>query len=70
MFLDTKALSNDEMLFRYKAQQSAERFGSQRHYFFTDGVFSQVPERVEALAMLMGLCLLVIPAKDNYVKPL
>ncbi len=59
--LEVTKLSNDEMLTEYKKQQSAERgFGFLKDpLFFTDSVFIKSPERVEALAMLMGLCLLV-----------
>jgi transposase len=43
------------------AQQSAERGCGflKDPLFFTDSIFINSPERVEALAMLMGLCLLV-----------
>ncbi|HEY9830408.1 MAG TPA: IS1634 family transposase [Stenomitos sp.] len=59
--LEVTDLSNDQMLCEYKAQQSAERgFGFLKDpLFFTDSIFINSPERVEALAMLMGLCLLV-----------
>lgn len=59
--LEVTELSNDQMLLEYKAQQSAERgFGFLKDpLFFTDSIFINSPERVEALAMLMGLCLLV-----------
>jgi transposase len=59
--LDIRQLSHDQMLLEYKAQQSAERgFGFLKDpLFFTDSIFINSPERVEAVAMLMGLCLLV-----------
>lgn len=59
--LDVKELSLDEMLPKYKEQQSTERgFGFLKDpLFFTDSVFLKSPERVSALALLMGLCLLV-----------
>lgn len=59
--LDTQQLSPQEMLEEYKAQQSTERgFGFLKDpLFFTDSVFLKSPERVEAMAMLMGLCLLI-----------
>ena len=59
--LDITLLSHDQMLLEYKAQQSAERgFGFLKDpLFFTDSIFINSPQRVEALAMLMGLCLLV-----------
>ena len=45
----------------YKAQQSNERgFRFLKDpLFFTSSVFVKTPERVEAIAMIMGLCLLV-----------
>lgn len=54
-------LSSDEMIIKYKEQQSAERgFGFLKDpLFFTDSVFLKSPERIEALALVMGLCLLV-----------
>ena len=59
--LDIQELSNDEMLAHYKEQQSTERgFAFLKDpLFFTDSVFLKSPERVSALALLMGLCLLV-----------
>ncbi len=59
--LDIRQLSHDQMLLEYKAQQSAERgFGFLKDpLFFTDSIYINSPDRVEALAMLMGLCLLV-----------
>jgi transposase len=59
--LDSAQFSNDTLLIEYKAQQSAERgFRFLRDpLFFTSSVFLKRPERVAALAMVMGLCLLV-----------
>ena len=59
--LDSEQLSDDEMLQEYKAQQSTERgFRFLKDpMFFTDSVFIKTPKRVAALAMVMGLCLLV-----------
>ncbi len=59
--LDTQELSDDEMLGEYKAQQSTERgFRFLKDpLFFTSSVFLKSPQRVAALAMVMGLCLLV-----------
>jgi len=59
--LDEAVLNDDEMISEYKAQQSCERgFGFLKDpLFFTDSVFLKSPERIEALAMVMGLCLLV-----------
>ena len=54
-------LKPDEMIVKYKELQSAERgFGFLKDpLFFTDSVFLKSPERIEALALVMGLCLLV-----------
>jgi transposase len=54
-------IPNDEVLIEYKGQQSSERgfrFLKDR-LFFTSSVFLNTPRRVAALAMVMGLCLLV-----------
>ncbi|MEG4812315.1 hypothetical protein QUA82_33135 [Microcoleus sp. F8-D3] len=54
-------MSNDNVLKEYKAQQSTEigfRF-LKDPLFFTSSVFVKNPQRVEAIAMIMGLCLLV-----------
>jgi transposase len=58
---DKERFTNDELLEQYKDQQSAERgFRFLRDpLFFTSSVFVKTPERVAALAMVMGLCLLV-----------
>lgn len=59
--LDVEQLSPNEMIVKYKEQQSAERgFGFLKDpLFFTDSVFLKSPERIEALTLVMGLCLLV-----------
>ena len=59
--LDVSQLSPDEMIVKYKEQQAAERgFGFLKDpLFFTDSVFLKSPERIEALTLVMGLCLLV-----------
>ncbi len=59
--LDAEQLIPDEMIVKYKEQQSAERgFGFLKDpLFFTDSVFLKSPERIEALTLIMGLCLLV-----------
>lgn len=68
--LEEKELSNDEMITEYKAQQSCERgFGFLKDpLFFTDSVFLKSPERIEALAMLMGLCLLVYTLAQRQLR--
>ena len=59
--LDASQLNPDEMIVKYKEQQAAERgFGFLKDpLFFTDSVFLKSPERIEALTLVMGLCLLV-----------
>ncbi|MBE9044033.1 IS1634 family transposase [Pleurocapsales cyanobacterium LEGE 10410] len=59
--LDEKTLPNDRVLTEYKGQQSSERgFRFLKDpLFFTSSVFLNTPRRVAALAMVMGLCLLV-----------
>jgi len=59
--LDEKTLPNDAVLTEYKGQQSSERgFRFLKDpLFFTSSVFLNTPRRVAALAMIMGLCLLV-----------
>jgi transposase len=59
--LDAHQLSNDDLLKEYKAQQSTERgFRFLKDpLFFTSSVFLNSTQRVAALAMVMGLCLLV-----------
>jgi len=59
--LDEDILSNDEVLIEYKGQQSSERgFRFLKDpLFFTSSVFLNTPRRLAALAMVMGLCLLV-----------
>ena len=59
--LQESVLSSDDILIKYKEQQSAERgFGFLKDpLFFADSVFLKSPKRVETMAMVMGLCLLV-----------
>ena len=59
--LNEDELSNQQVLLEYKDQQSNERgFRFLKDpLFFTSSVFVKSPERVEAIAMVMGLCLLV-----------
>ncbi|CDN13856.1 hypothetical protein RintRC_4249 [Richelia intracellularis] len=59
--LDADKLSNEDVLPEYKAQQSTERGFRflQDPLFFTSTVFLNSRKRVAALAMVMGLCLLV-----------
>lgn len=59
--LDKSQLSSDEMLIRYKEKQAPERGFAflKAPLFFADSVFLKSPQRVETMALLMGLCLLV-----------
>ncbi|MGB3693425.1 MAG: IS1634 family transposase [Spirulinaceae cyanobacterium] len=59
--VDENILGDNEVLKEYKGQQSAERgFRFLKDpLFFTSSVFLNTPRRVAALAMVMGLCLLV-----------
>jgi transposase len=59
--LDSSELGDDDILREYKAQQSTERgFRFLKDpLFFTSSVFLNTEERVAAVAMVMGLCLLV-----------
>jgi transposase len=59
--LDTQEVSERQILSEYKAQQSNERGFRfiKDPLFFTSSVFVKNPERVEAIGMIMGLCLLV-----------
>ncbi len=58
---DAGELTPDEILQEYKEQQSPERgFRFLKDpLFFTSSVFVKSPERVAAIALIMGLCLLV-----------
>ncbi len=58
---EPQELSADEMLTAYRGQQAPERgFAFLKDpLFFADSVFLKTSERIETMAMLMGLCLLV-----------
>ncbi|MBW4546266.1 MAG: IS1634 family transposase [Symplocastrum torsivum CPER-KK1] len=68
--LDLDQLSCDEMIAKYKEQQSSERgFAFLKDpLFFADSVFLKSPERIEALALVMGLCLLVYTLGQRYLR--
>lgn len=68
--LDVNELSNEQMIAKYKEQQSAERgFAFLKDpLFFTDSVFLKSPERIEALCLIMGLCLLVYTLAQRYLR--
>jgi len=63
-------LSPDEILIKYKEQQSTERgFRFLKDpLFFTSSVFLNTPERVASLAMVMGLCLLVYTLAQRHLR--
>lgn len=68
--LDENSLSNDEMISEYKAQQSCERgFGFLKDpLFFADSIYIKSPERIEAMSMIMGLCLLVYTLAQRQIR--
>ena len=59
--LDKNEITNQQILEEYKDQQSNERgFRFLKDpLFFTSSVFVKKAERVEAIVMIMGVCLLV-----------
>lgn len=59
--LEQEIMSDDDLLRKYKEQQSTERgFRFLKDpLFFTSSVFLKTPSRIAALAMVMGLALLV-----------
>jgi len=59
--LDEAELSPDKMLIEYKEQQSTERGMRflKDPMFLADSVFLKSPERIQALTLVMGLCLLI-----------
>lgn len=58
---DSESLTDEQLLQQYKGQQGTERgFRFLKDpLFFASSVFLKAPERIMALAMVMGLCLLV-----------
>jgi transposase len=68
--LDETILSNSEMISEYKAQQSCERgFGFLKDpLFFADSIFLKTPKRIESLAMIMALCLLVYTLAQRQIR--
>lgn len=68
--LDKDILSNSEMISEYKAQQCCERgFGFLKDpLFFADSIFIKTPKRIEALAMIMALCLLVYTLAQRQMR--
>jgi transposase len=68
--LDINELDPDQILSIYKQQQSAERGFSflKDPLFFTDSVFLKSSERIESLALIMGLCLLVYTLAQRHLR--
>jgi transposase len=68
--LDNTQLTPDEMIAKYKNQQASERGFSflKDPLFFTDSVFLKSPERIEALALIMGLSLLVYTLAQRQLR--
>jgi transposase len=68
--LSESELPNSVMICEYKAQQSCERGFCflKDPLFFADSVYLKSPERIEALAMIMGLCLLVYTLAQRQIR--
>lgn len=68
--LDKDTFNSDDILKKYKEQQAPERgFAFLKDpLFFADSVFLKNPERVETMAMLMGLCLLVYSLGQRQIR--
>ena len=68
--MEVNQLSPEEMIAKYKEQQASERGFSflKDPLFFTDSVFLKSPERIEALALVMGLCLLVYTLGQRFLR--
>ena len=68
--LDLDSFSSDDFLRKYKEQQAPERGFSflKDPLFFADSVFLKTPQRIETMAMLMGLCLLVYSLGQRAIR--
>ncbi len=68
--LDNDSFTSDDILKKYKEQQAPERgFAFLKDpLFFADSVFLKTPQRVETMAMLMGLCLLVYSLGQRQIR--
>lgn len=68
--LESEQLSAQQALEEYKGQQSNERgFRFLKDpMFFADSVFLKSPERIMALGMIMGLCLLVYNLGQRHLR--
>ncbi len=63
-------LKGDELLTEYKGRQSVERGFRflKEPLFFASSVFVKSPRRVAAIAMVMGLCLLVYALGERSLR--
>ena len=68
--LNHEELSNEALLAEYKGQNQVERgFRFLKDpLFFTSSVFVKTPKRVAAIAMVMGLCLLVYALGERSLR--
>lgn len=68
--LNRESFSCDEMLIKYKEQQNVERgFAFLKDpLFFAESIFLKSPRRIETMAMLMGLCLMVYSLGQREVR--
>jgi transposase len=68
--LDNDSFTSDDILKKYKEQQAPERgFRFLKDpLFFADSVFLKKPQRVETMAMLMGLCLMVYSLGQRQIR--
>ena len=68
--LDRQEISGDELLSEYKDQHSVERGFRflKETLFFTSSVFLKSPKGVAAIAMVMGLCLLVYALGERMLR--
>jgi transposase len=68
--LDEEKLTTEGILATYKDQQTVERgFRFMKDpMFFTDSVFLKSPHRIEALGLIMGLCLLVYTLGQREIR--
>ena len=68
--LDKNSFTSNDILKKYKEQQAPERgFAFLKDpLFFADSVFLKNPHRVETMAMLMGLCLLVYSLGQRQIR--
>ena len=66
--LDENILSNSEMISEYKAQQCCSAGFLKDPLFFADSIFLKTPKRIETLAMIMSLCLLVYTLAQRQMR--